>query len=607
MKKTAAAKSESVSIFEQLKTKKLIPPEQYDELKKVMKNLGYEDFLSLEQGEITLKFLKGENVFGVLPTSGGKSFTFQTVARMTDGLTIVVSPLIALMKNQVAKFRDGASLYFNSELSDFQKKDVKRRIREGKVKLLYISPERLKSEDFKRLLDSSSQRVKRFVIDEAHCVIEWGYGFRVKYLHIAQEIEAFEKRLGGKIPVLLLTATASPWLQQETAKKLRVEISSQNFVVQQDGADRPELKIATKLMANEKTKTNWLAKQFSKGGAFYKKRGIIFSAYAEGGEKDEAYNAPKICGELQNLGVNKIGYYHGQMDLEERKKIQKDFANGSLDILVATKAFGMGIDLPKLGFIVHFYPPISLEEYWQEAGRGGRGMDINKGEHCDCVVLHSPSDERLLNFFTISKSFTNILSTFTSVTQDVICFQDMPEKGQLRMLLDELRRQKDIKKLAALIIGNATIERWKLLKPASNILLHIEKLFRNQEIKKTKRIKRKLTNQLNLRYKRNGKTIRVRKWQNFFSTDLNWFTEPEIKALEMIDDKIFENEIYTQFKILKDKLSMKEMKVLEAKINTSRLEVKSKFNYVHSHFLKAKQGKEKDVIIKYLSRKKPPL
>lgn len=592
-------------IFDLLKGEKIPPLDQYDELLAVMKKLDskYTDFKSYEQGLITVKFLKGENVFGVLPTSGGKSLTFQTVARMTEGLTIVISPLISLMKDQVAKHRDGESLYFNSELSPSLRREVKRRIKSSKVRLLYISPERLKSEEFKELLDSSSQRVKRFVIDEAHCVIEWGYSFRVKYLHIAQEIEAFEKRLGDKIPVLLLTATASPWLQRETAKKLRIRIPAKNFITQFEGADRPELRVATKLMKSDQEKIKWLSNQFKKGKPFYHKRGIIFSAYAEGGETKESYNASKIYDGLKALGVQKIGYYHGQMDLEERKEIQKNFQNGKLDILVATKAFGMGIDLPGLKFIVHFYPPISLEEYWQEAGRGGRGLNLHKNEYCDCVVLYSPEDKNRLNNFTISKSFVNILSTFTSVTQDVFCFNGLPDRGALRALLMELRKRKDMRQLKSISIGGSSIERWKLLKPASRVLAHIDTLLQKGVIKNTKQIRRRLINQLNLRDKRNGKNIQVGKRESHFNADLNWFTEPEIEALAMLDDKPTETENYTRFKILKPDLSLDEIKIVAKKVNVLRSNIKNKFEYVHSHFLKAKPGKEKGVILKYLSGK----
>lgn len=601
MKKTTIAAPEQVSKFEQLKAKKLIPPEQYDELKKVMKKLGYDDFLSLEQGEITIKFLKGENVFGVLPTSGGKSFTFQTVARMTDGLTVVVSPLIALMKDQVAKHRDGASLYFNSDLTPFQKKDVKRRIREGKVRLLYVSPERFKSEGFKKLLNSSSQYVKRFVIDEAHCVIEWGYGFRVKYLHIAQEIEAFEERLGENIPVLLLTATASPWLQRETAKKLRVHIPSKNYILQDKGADRPELKIESKLLRNDKTKIKWLVKQFAKGGAFHKKRGIVFSAYAEGGETKDAYNAPKLHQELQKSGVKKIDYYYGQMDLDKRKGIQNKFEKGDLDILIATKAFGMGIDLPRLEFTVHFYPPVSLEEYWQEAGRGGRGMNVNKNERCDCVVLHTPEDRDRLNSFTLSTGFAKILSTFTCVTQDIVCFdvKEVKARGRLRELLERLREKKDIKRLKNMRISQTTFEVWKLLRPANTVLKHVRSILKDEGIKNSRQTDR-LQSNLKIRAARKGKIIRVNRRLNHYVSELNWFTEAEVEALEMLDDGRVDKVIHSQFKILKADLSLKEIKTVATRINALRINIKKKYDYVHDHFLKAKPGKEKDVLLKYI-------
>jgi len=607
MKKDTPSKSDH-PIFDLIKSEKLIPAERYDDLLIKMRELDkkYKDFKSYEQGVIAVKFLKGENVFGVLPTAGGKSLTFQTVARMTDGLTIVVSPLISLMKDLVAKHPDGESLYYNSELNPSDRREVKRRIKSAKVRLLYISPERLKSEEFKALLDSSAQRVKRFVIDEAHCVIEWGYSFRVKYLHIAQEIEAFEKRLGEKVPVLLLTATASPWLQRETAKKLRIHIPPKNYIIQHEGADRPELKIVTKLIGADKEKIRWLSNQFKIGKPFYNKRGIIFSAYAEGGETKDSYNAPRICEELKTLGVKKIGFYHGQMALEERKEIQKKFQKGTLDILVATKAFGMGIDLPGLEFIVHFYPPVSLEEYWQEAGRGGRGLDVNKKEHCDCVVLHSSADKRRLNNFTISKGFVNILSTFTSVTQDVVCFKEMTEGMAVRILLKQLRKKKDVSKLKDLRIGRKNIERWKLLRPAVTILKHIESnntIFRKSPLKKVKEVKKRLKNQLNLIYRRTGNTIRVKKWQSYFNADLNWFTEPGIEALSMINDEVIEGDIYTRFKIIKTNLPLEEMKMVEKKVGVLRADIKHKYDYVHDHFLKAKPGKEKEVILKYLSNK----
>jgi RecQ family ATP-dependent DNA helicase len=607
MSKSIPPDVNSSPIFLQLKEKKLISPNEYDDLWKVMKKLGYSDFMSREQGIITLKFLKGENVFGVLPTAGGKSFTFQTVARMTDGLTIVISPLIALMKNLVGKHRDGASLYFNSDLSPFERKEVKRRIREGKVKLLYISPERLKSTDFKDLLNSSKQRVKRLVIDEAHCVVEWGYSFRVKYLHIAQEIDAFENQLDNTVPILLLTATASPWLQREIVKNLQIDITPQNLITQKEGIDRPELVIRLRSAKSDREKIRWIAEQLKRGGGFYGKRGIIFSAFADGGEGLGARNAPGISEELKELGVKRIGYYHGGMELEERRNIQNEFQTGKLNVLIATKAFGMGIDLPKLDFIVHFYPPISLEEYWQEAGRGGRGMDPRNGEYCQCVVLHKPSDYKLLQGFPNLASFEKILSTFTSAAQDTVCFNVdyLADGGHLRKLLTRLREQKYIRKLKDLQIGRTTLERWKFVKPARTVLKHIQVLFRDEGFLESKQTNR-LQSNLKIRADRSGKIINVSKALNYYSSELNWFTEPEIHALAMIDDEIAGNAVYTRFKLLKDNFSPQEMKVLAQKINGYRNSGYTKLDFVFNSFLNAKRGKEKSLILGYLALKKKP-
>lgn len=605
---------QSSPIFLKLREKKFIAPEEYADLWKVMQKLGYADFLTLEQGLIALKFLRGESVFGVLPTSGGKSFTFQTVARMTDGLTIIISPLIALMKDQVAKFRDGASLYFNSDLSSWEKKEVKRRIREGKVKLLYVSPERLKSAEFKELLDSGKQRVQRLVIDEAHCVVEWGYNFRVKYLHIAQEIDAFEKRLGMNIPVLLLTATASPWLQREIVKNLGSDIPVRNFVTQTQGSDRPELNIRLHAAGGDKAKIRWLARQFARGGSFYGKRGIIFSAFADGGEGLDAHNAPKICEQLQELGVKHINCYHGSMGLEERRSIQKEFQKGDLKVLVATKAFGMGIDLPRLDFIVHFYPPISLEEYWQEAGRGGRGMNAAKGEYCQCVVLHNPSDYARLEGFPSLASFGKILSTFTSAASGEICLNTKMVKpnGQLRKLLVELRRRKDIRPLKRLRINGITLERWKIRKPARIIVKHIESLFEMKEIKKTDQTRR-LRSNLRIRANRKGKYVRIEHGSrstgpalSYYNSELNWFTEPEIGAMAMVDDEVKDDSVFTRFKLLKNKLTVEDMKTLARKIRDYRNSGYAKLDYVFDKFLRAKNGKAKSILLHYLALKKKP-
>lgn len=594
-----------------------LPLEQYERVWQELQRLGqtvgkeYTDFLTYEQGLITLKFLKGENVFGVLPTSGGKSLTFQLVARLTDGLTLVISPLIALMRD----YPDGE--YFNSELEPDEKAKIKQRIREGRTRLLYISPERLKSTDFKDLLDSGQRLVKRVVIDEAHCVVEWGYSFRAKYLHIAQEIEAFESRLpdGKKIPILLLTATASPWLQRETAKNLRVEIPVDNFIIQKQGADRPELIIKLRKVATDQEKIRWLANQLKRGGDWYGKRGIIFSAFADGGARIGALNAPSICAKLENLGVDRIDYYHGQMSLDKRREVQSrfqtQFQKDNLNVIVATKAFGMGIDLPKLDFIVHFYPPISLEEYWQEVGRGGRGMNTEQDEYCQCVVLHKPSDYDLLQGFPNLASFEKILGTFTTAAQGELCFEaeDINPSGRLRKLLTQLQRRRDVRKMPDLQVDGINLERWQLNKSADQVVAYIEDLFSEKKSWNTKQTRR-LRNNLRLCAGRVGDIIRVehnnnkRRTLEYYELELNWFTEPEIGALEMIDDEPGNGNgvRYSCFRLIKDKLSLADMETLAYKVNTYRENGYAKLNFVFENFLQASRTQTKAIILDYLNQ-----
>lgn len=594
-------------IFTQLREQNPVglPLEVYDRLWGEMQKLGsivdreYTDFLSYEQGLITLKFLNGENIFGVLPTSGGKSFTFQLAARAADdeGLTIVISPLIALMKD----YEYGE--YFNSDLDDNEKNEIRERIRKGKIRLLYISPERLKSADFKSLLASGRRCVRRVVIDEAHCVVEWGYSFRSKYLHIAQEIEAFEAKLlkGEKVPILLLTATASPWLQQETAKNLRVEIPIDNFITLKAGADRPELVIGLHKVKNDQERLQWIAAQLGSGGKLYKKRGIIFSAFADGGEGLGALNASQICSRLERLGVKRIGYYHGQMSLEDRRQVQDDFREGRLDVIVATKAFGMGIDLPKLGFTIHFYPPLSLEEYWQEAGRGGRGMDPQKGEHCQCVVLYNPSDYGTLGIFPSVASFEKMLCTFVCVVQRELCFDVTKVKrlGRLRDLLTQLHDFGDIRPLRNIEVDGVLLERWELCRSANTVLKHIEAW--RGDGKHTKQTRR-LQGNLRVLAARKGNLVRVEQTPalKHLVLELNWFTEPDIAALEMADDDVKDGVRYVCFRLKSKRLTHRDMEALAQKVDNYRKSGYAKLDYVFDKFLKAKPGKAKSVILDYL-------
>ncbi len=627
------------SIFVQLRSENIVSlsDEDYDRLWEVMQELGrrkgkkYLDFRSREQGLITLRFLKGQNVFGVIPTSGGKSFTFQTVAQMTDGLTVVISPLIALMKDMVWVDKDwfyskGKKnqdwTYFNSDLSPQEKRKVKNRIRAGTVKLLYISPERLKSADFNDLLKACKKRVRRFVIDEAHCILGWGENFRVSYLHIGKEIQKLQKELtkGQKIHVLLLTATATPELQYATVKNLGIHIEPENFITQLKDADRSELRIRLHKVSSDKQKISWLVKQLKRGGCFYNKRGIIFSAFAKGGEGLGAYNAEMIAEELKQNHIKRARCYHGQMDAKSRSEVQEAFKSDELRVLVATKAFGMGVDLSNLDFIVHFYPPLSLEDYWQEAGRGGRGKDASKGEYCDCIVLYDSSDYRNSLDYSVLKSFTSVtgfekvLCTFTSVAKGEWCFNAsdpsntwyVKPHGQLRQVLKELRTRKDIKKLDYIEIAGVELERWKLLRRPRTVVSHIDKWLGENEKDAFKQTRR-LRDILQLRADSKGRIIRVASQFPWLVRELNWFTYPEIGALEMIDNQ-WENDIlYTRFEVVNNKPSRQSVKELARRLRRHSTIRRAKLKFVFNRFLKAKSSKEaKSIILEYLNLEQEP-
>lgn len=274
----------------------------------------------------------------------------------------------------------------------------------------------------------------------------------------------------------------------------------------------------------------------------------------------------------------------------------------------------MGIDLLKLDFIIHFYPPTNLEQYWQEAGRGGREMDHRKKERCECVLLYAPDDYDKLAGFPNLASFAKTLSTFACAVRGEAWLdeEDIAERGKLRKLLDELRRSKAIRHLPSQRIAGVTFERWKLRKSAGQVVRQIERLL-DEESWKTKQTKR-LRSNLRIHAARKGNTIRVPQGTaeggpslDYYDKELNWFTEPGIDALEMVDVEWEAGLPFTCFHLLKSKLSHDEMSLLARKINAYRKLGYSKLDYVFERFLTAKHGREKDVILKYLNAPKPPV
>ncbi|HJQ69465.1 MAG TPA: RecQ family ATP-dependent DNA helicase [Blastocatellia bacterium] len=337
----------------------------------LLKHFGFTDFRE-GQAEVIEAVLNGENSVVVMPTGGGKSLCFQLPALMLDGVTLVVSPLIALMKDQVDQLasRGIPTTFINSSLSYSEVSRRLSEIRRGLHKLVYIAPERFRSEAFTETI--AEVKVRLFAIDEAHCISHWGHDFRPDYLRLKEAAE----RLGSP-QVIALTATATPQVRADISEQLGL-VDPRVFVA---GFDRPNLALRVLHVGTEKEKIATLKNLIQRSTG----SGIIYAATRKSVEQ--------VTAKLKLAGLS-VEAYHGGMDEGERTRAQESFMRGDSKAIVATNAFGMGIDKPDIRFVAHFHLPGSIEAYYQEVGRAGRdGLDA------DCVMLFNYADTRTQQFF----------------------------------------------------------------------------------------------------------------------------------------------------------------------------------------------------------------
>jgi ATP-dependent DNA helicase RecQ len=324
------------------------------------------------QEEIIESLLRRRDVVVVMPTGSGKSLCYQLPALLLDGVTLVISPLIALMKDQVDGLVEHQipATFINSTLTPSEQGQRLREIQQGRYKLVYIAPERFRNPGFMEGIQSCC--VSLFAVDEAHCVSEWGHDFRPDYLRL----KGVAERLGHP-PVAALTATATPDVRRDiiTQLGLRQPIT---FVA---GFDRPNLRFQVKRVEGEKDKIDAIVTLLKKG----LRRGIIYAATRK--------NVEALTLALRSNGY-KAGSYHAGMEVESRKVVQDLFMEGTLPVVVATNAFGMGIDQADLRFVVHYDVPGSLEAYYQEVGRAGRD-----GKPATCLLLFNYADTFTQEFF----------------------------------------------------------------------------------------------------------------------------------------------------------------------------------------------------------------
>ena len=349
-------------------------------------HFGYTSFRK-GQREIVASILDGKNVFAVFPTGHGKSLCYQLPALMLDGITVVISPLIALMKDQVDALReqgiDAVSL-INSTLTWEEYQNALARLRRNEIKLLYVSPERLRSRRFLDILNAFP--ISLLVIDEAHCISQWGRDFRPAYLALRDTIDVLQPRV-----IALFTATAPPEIQDDILSVLNIPTP----LILTQGIERPNLKLSVQHNENDDEKYLQLEK-FLRGQATANaefahtglKNGIIYA-----GRRRET---EEIADFLQRRKF-RADFYHAGLEPQERKRVQEAFfddTENGLDIVVATNAFGMGIDKPDIRYIVHWTLTGTLEEYCQEFGRAGRD-----GEDARCVLLFCQDDRGLHEWF----------------------------------------------------------------------------------------------------------------------------------------------------------------------------------------------------------------
>jgi ATP-dependent DNA helicase RecQ len=366
--------------------------------KELKKYFGFSQFKGLQE-QVVKSILEKQNTFVIMPTGGGKSLCYQLPALIQEGTAIVVSPLIALMKNQVDAIRslsseNGIAHVLNSSLTKTEITQVKKDITSGITKLLYVAPESLTKDEYVQFLQSVT--VSFVAIDEAHCISEWGHDFRPEYRNLRYII----KQLGGDVPVIGLTATATPKVQEDILKNLDMS-DARTFKA---SFNRPNLyyEVRTKTKNIESDIIRFIKQ--NKG-----KSGII---YCLSRKKVEA-----IAEVLQVNGISAVPYHAG-LDAKTRAKHQDMFLMEDVEVVVATIAFGMGIDKPDVRFVIHHDIPKSLESYYQETGRAGR--DGGEGH---CLAYYSYKDVEKLEKFMSGKPVAEQEIGF-ALLQEVVAYAE---------------------------------------------------------------------------------------------------------------------------------------------------------------------------------------
>jgi ATP-dependent DNA helicase RecQ len=331
-------------------------------------------FRALREGqeEVIRSVLDGKDTLAIMPTGAGKSLCYQLPGAELPGTTVIVSPLISLMKDQVDKLQELGvnAAQVNSTLTNGEETALLEAIRKEQRDFIFVTPERLAQPEFLETLKTNL--IDIFVIDEAHCISQWGHDFRPSYLHLRAAIEAL-----GNPRILALTATATPGVIDD----IRRQLGREEMVIIDVGVYRESLRMEVVPAPREEAKREALPRLLGE----MEGTGIVYVSTIK--------DCEEVTEQLQSLGFQ-AARYHGRLGARERKRTQDRFMAGDLRVIVATNAFGMGIDKPDIRFVVHYNLPGSLESYYQEAGRAGRD-----GEAARCILLYQPEDKNTQVFF----------------------------------------------------------------------------------------------------------------------------------------------------------------------------------------------------------------
>lgn len=342
---------------------------------------GYSAFRGGQEALIDAQ-LQGRDAFGIMPTGGGKSLCYQIPALLLEGVTLVISPLISLMRDQVMALKNAgvAAAYINSSLTPAQIRLVYRNIQSGMYKIIYVAPERLLTDGFLEAIQA--RKVSLVTVDEAHCISQWGQDFRPCYLKIVDFLNILTPR-----PVVsAFTATATETVRQDIAQILQLRDPLRVVT----GFDRPNLRFEVRRPKQKLPALIDLVQQRRD------KAGIVYCATRKAVEE--------VCENLQLNGIAATRYHAGLPD-EERRDNQEDFLYDRKTVMVATNAFGMGIDKSNVSYVIHYNMPQSLESYYQEAGRAGRD-----GAEAECILLYAPGDVQTAKYLIQHPALSGELS-----------------------------------------------------------------------------------------------------------------------------------------------------------------------------------------------------